>query len=142
MRFSAALAAAWLAGCSVGPVHVHRGPDAIDHLEYLATALASEPARREQLWRDVLKETTGEQATLHRALLRTVAGHSGYDPLTAESELQGLLAQSPSADIASVARARLEDLRVANACRHEVESLKRRLSKVADIEKRLDQERR
>jgi hypothetical protein len=41
-----------------------------------------------------------------------------------------------------VARARLEDLRATNACRAEVDQLKRRLSKVADIERRLDRERR
>lgn len=136
------LAALVAAGCTIGPVHVHRGRDAADHLEYLARALAAEPSQREQLWQSALQERSGEEATLHRALLRTVAGHSGYDPAAAEAELQGLLAQSPAAAVGSVARARLEDLRVANACRNEVEVLKRRLSKVADIEKRLDQERR
>jgi hypothetical protein len=134
--------AALLAGCTVGPVHVHRGRDAGDHLEYLARALAAEQSQREQLWQAAIQEPTGEEATLHRALLRTVSGHSGYDLAAAEVELQALLAQSPAAEVGKVARARLEDVRVANACRHEVEVLKRRLSKVADIEKRLDQERR
>lgn len=144
MRRSLLLAGAalLLAGCALGPLHVHRGRDAADHLGYLARALAAEPSQRERLWQEALQEPTGEEASLHRALLRTVAGHSGHDMATAETELQSLLAQSPSDDIGSVARARLEDLRVANACRHEVENLKRRLSKVADIEKRLDQERR
>jgi len=131
-----------LAGCTIGPLHVHRGTEAADHLEYLARALAAEPSQRERLWQGAQQEPTGEEASLHRALLRTVAGHSGYDLAAAETELQGLLAQNPSADVGSVARARLEDLRVATACRLEVENLKRRLSKVADIEKRLDQERR
>lgn len=131
-----------LAGCSVGPLRIERGADAAEHLEFLAGALASEPAQREQLWQAAQREPPGARAALRQALLRTIAGHGGYDPIAAESELRGLLAQSPPADVAAVARARLEDLRVANACRNEVESLKRRLSKVADIEKRLDQERR
>lgn len=131
-----------LAGCSVGPLRIERGPDAAEHLEFLARALASEPSQREQLWQEAQREPPGPRAGLRHALLRTVAGHSGYDPASAESELQGLLAQSPPADVAVVARARLEDLRLANACRHEVDNLKRRLSKVADIEKRLDQQRR
>jgi len=131
-----------LAGCTVGPIHVHRDRNAADHLDYLARALTSEQSEKEKLWQAAMQAPTGEEATLHRALLRSVAGHSGYDPAAAEVELQALLAQSPSADVATVARARLEDLRAANACRHEVEVLKRRLSKVADIEKRLDQERR
>lgn len=144
MRASALLALAplLLGACTVGPVHVHRGRDAADHLEFLMRAQTAEASEREALWKAALNAGSGQEAMLRRALLRTVSGHSGYDPAAAESELQGLLAQSPPAEIGSVVRARLEDLRVMNACRHEVEGLKRRLSKVADIEKRLDQERR
>lgn len=131
-----------LGGCAETPVHMHRGPDAGIHLELLARALGAEPAQREEMWAAVQREAPGPRAALHRALLRTVAGHSGYDPGAAEIELQGVLAASPPPDVAPVARARLEDLRVSNACRHEAETLKKRLSKVADIEKRLDQERR
>lgn len=131
-----------VAGCSVGPVRVAHGPDAAEHLEYFAEAIAAEPSRRERLWQSALQEPPGPDAALHRALLRTVAGHSGYDPAAGETELHALLAQKPPRDVAAVARARLEDLRAINACRTEAESLKRRLSKVADIEKRLDQERR
>lgn len=141
-RKTALLLCAALAGCTVGPVHVHRDAEAAHHLEYLARALTSEQSEKEQLWQRALQAPAAEQATLRRALLRSVAGHTGYDPVAAEVELQALLAQSPAADVATVARARLEDLRASNACRQEVEVLKRRLSKVADIEKRLDQERR
>jgi len=141
-RCPALLVAVLAAGCSVGPLRMERGPDAADHLEYLARALVAEPAQREQIWQAALQDTPGPDAALHRALLRTVAGHSGYDPAQAQSELQALLAQKPDTEVAAVARARLEELRVSNACRLEVENLKRRLSKVADIEKRLDQERR
>lgn len=141
-RKAVLLLCAALAGCAVGPIHVHGDHSTADHLDYLMRALTAEPAEKEKLWQSALQEPTGEEATLHRALLRSVAGHGAYDPVAAEVELQALLAQSPAADVATVARARLEDLRAANACRHEVEVLKRRLSKVADIEKRLDQERR
>lgn len=136
---------AWLwllTGCSVGPVRLEHGPDSAEHLEYFAQAIAAEPSRREQLWQAALQEPAGPHAALHRAMLRTVAGHSGYDPAAGETELHALLAHNPPRDVTAVARARLEDLRAINACRTEVESLKRRLSKVADIEKRLDQERR
>lgn len=142
LRPSLLFAAAALAGCALGPVHVHRGPDAADHVEYLLTALDTPPAGREALWQAAQGEPAGEVARLHRALLRTVPGHSGHDLAAAESELQGLLADGPSADVAPVARARIEDLRASQACRQEVERLKNRLSKVADIEKRLDQQRR
>jgi hypothetical protein len=131
-----------LASCAAGPLHVHRGVEPEDHFAYLVRALNSDNEEREDLWRDASREPPGEVATLHRALLRTVPGHSGWDLAAGESELQGLLAQSPSYHVAPVVRARLEDLRTINAYRHEVDQLKRRLSKVADIEKRMDQERR
>lgn len=136
-----AAAALALSGCAVGPVHIHRGPDAGDHLEYLVRALTSDAQQKEAMWQAALKEPPSDQAALHRALLRTVPGHSGYDLAAAEAEFQDLLARSPPGDVATVARARLEDLRLANGCRQEVEGLKRRLSKVADIERHLDQER-
>jgi hypothetical protein len=134
--------AALLAGCSLGPVHIHRGAEASDHLEYLVRALTADSQQRESMWQSALKQEPGDEASLHRALLRTVPGHSGYDLAAAETELQDLLSHSPTADIAPVARARLEDLKLVSGCRQEVESLRRRLSKVADIERRLDQERK
>jgi hypothetical protein len=117
MRILPALSSAALAaGCALGPVHIHRGVDASDHLEYLVRALTADTQQRESLWQAALKEP--------------------------EAELQDLLSHSPNADVAPVARARLEDLHLVNGCRQEVEGLKRRLSKVADIERRLDQERK
>ena len=138
----AAVVAVLLSGCAAAPVPVHRGADIGSHLEFLARAMNVPPAQREALWQAAVKEPTSPAATLHRALLRTVAGHSGYDLAAAEAELQQLLASSPSIDIAPVARSRLEDVRAMNACRQEADGLKKRLAKVADMEKRLDQERR
>lgn len=137
-----ALLAAVTGGCTFGALHVHRGQAAGDHLDFLVQALTADAPRRETLWQATLKDAPGEETSLRRALLRTVPGHSGYDMVAAETELQALLSQSPSVEVAPVARARLEDLRAASACRTEVESLKKRLSKVADIERRLDQQRR
>jgi hypothetical protein len=130
-----------LSGCAVDSLHLHRSPSRGDRLEYLIRALAADPSARESMWQGVVREEPSDAASLRHALMRTVPGHSGYDLAAAETELQGLVSQQ-SGDIATVARARLEDLRAANACRHEVDGLKRRLSKVADIEKRLDKERR
>lgn len=148
LRRAAPATAAWavataLAGCSLWPMHApDRGLDTRDHMEFLVRALTAETAGRESMWQSALREPAGEVASLHRALLRSVPNHAGYDVAAAEAELQALLAKSPSADIAPVARARLEDLRAAAGCRYEVDDLKRRLSKVADIERRLNRERR
>ncbi|HUR41995.1 MAG TPA: hypothetical protein VM240_12600 [Verrucomicrobiae bacterium] len=139
-----AVAAVLLSGCTTmpTPVHVHRGADTGSHLEYLARAMNTPASQREAIWQAAVKEPTSAEATLHRALLRTVSGHSGYDLIAAETELQQVLATSPSIDIAPVARARLEDVRAINACRQEADGLKKRLAQVADMEKRLDQGRR
>lgn len=142
MRRLAAVAAVLLAGCTTAPVHVHRGADTGSHLEYLTQAMNTPAAQREAMWRAAVEEPASAEATLHRALLRTVSGHSGHDLVAAEAELQQVLASSPSSDIAPVARARLEDVRAMNACRQEADGLKRRLAQVADMERRLDQERR
>lgn len=143
-RALASLAGAVLVvGCAIGPVHVHRGPVAADHLEYLARALEAPPAEREELWRAARTAPEGDEGGLLRAaLLRTIPGHSGYDPAAAEGALQALLGKGASDDVAAVARARLQELRAANACRQDVKNLERRLSKVVDIERQLDQQRR
>jgi hypothetical protein len=109
--------------------------------DYLLRALTVDAAGREAMWQAAEHESPGESASLHRGLLRSIPGSSLYDPAAAETALQELVAHNPSSDVALVARARLEDLHAINACRGDVENLKRRLSKVADIEKRLDRER-
>lgn len=141
-RRTVAALAVLLAGCAAGPLHVHRGVEPEDHFAYLVRALNADNTDREEMWQDALQEKPGELAALHHALLRTVPGHSGWDPVQGESELQALLATSPSYHVGPVARARLADLRTLNAYRHEVDRLKQRLSQVADIEKRMDEERR
>lgn len=109
--------------------------------DYLLRALTVDASGREAMWQAAEHESAGESATLHRALLRSIPGTSLYDPNAAQTALEDLVAHNPSPDVALVARARIEDLHAINACRGDVENLKRRLSKVADIEKRLDRER-
>ena len=109
--------------------------------DYLVNVLAADAKVREGLWQAALQEPDTESGKLHRALLRSVPGQVAYDPVAAEAALKELLSQDPSAGVARVARARLADLQSVGACRADVEELKRRLSKVADIEKRLDKER-
>lgn len=134
-----ALAAA-LAACAVWPwQHGRSSADASTHLEFLLQALAADVEKREALWRATGgPEPLTEDAALRKAVLRTVPGHSGYDPVLAERELQTVLSRTSSREIAPVARLRLEELRALQTCRAEVDSLKKRLAKVADIERELD----
>lgn len=141
-RCVALAAIALVAGCARQPLHLHADTSSIGQAEYLMLALNLDAAGREALWQNALREPAGDNAILHRALLRTVPGHAGYELAAAEAELQNFLTQNAMSTLAPVARARLEDLRAARACRLEVETLKRRLSKVADIERRQDQNRR
>jgi hypothetical protein len=133
------LAAALSVACTAWPWRYgDSSADASAHLEFLLQALAADAAKRETFWRATSGEPLTEDAALRKALLRTVPGHSGYDPVLAERELQAVLAREPSREIAPVARLRLEELRSLHSCRIEVDSLKKRLAKVADIERKLD----
>jgi hypothetical protein len=130
-----------LAGCATTPWPFAGSVGAQTPANYLVMALAADPKEREALWQAAQHDTAGEMTSLHRALLRSIPGSAIYDPVAAESALQDLLTHDPRADVAQVARARLADLHAIAACRSDVDDLKRRLSKVADIEKRLDRER-
>jgi hypothetical protein len=130
-----------LAACAGMPWPLSHDPNLLPPADYLMRALTSDANGREAMWQAAEHETAGELASLHRALLRSIPGTTLYDPVAAEAALQELVSTKPSADVALVARARIEDLHALNACRGDVENLKRRLSKVADIEKRLDRER-
>ena len=132
---------AMLAACSHLPWWMTSEPAAASPADYLVAALASDEKGREQLWQVLQKESPGESQRLHRGLLRSIPGSPIYDPIGAEKELLDLIAENPSREVAQVARARLDDLKAIAACRTDVEDLKRRLSKVADIEKRQDRER-
>lgn len=136
------IALALTGGCARQPLHVHLDASAVGQSEFLIEALTAEPPAREALWQQAQRDRSGDVAVLRHALLRSVPGHSGYDIAAAESELQAFVGAEPSASLALIARARLEDLRAARQSRAELDQLKRRLSKVADIERRQDQNRR
>ena len=82
------------------------------HLQFLIRIHAGSAAERESMWR-ALKGSgkNGEVTEFRLALLQSVEGHSGHQPLQAESRLRTLLQKKPSAEIASVARLRLLELR-------------------------------
>lgn len=117
-------------------------PDAREHLEFLAQAMNASLAVREAMWQNARLDQGGAAADLRKALMQSVPDHSGYDPVAAEHGLQALLAQAPSPDVTAVAQVRLAELKAADkateACRAETAALKDRLSKVVDIERKLN----
>jgi hypothetical protein len=79
---------------------------------------------------------------LRVALLQSVPHHSGYDPARAREQLDALASRSPaSRDVAMVARLRLAEMGETAACRSEATELRARLSRVVDIERRLNQDK-
>ncbi len=116
--------------------------DSPDYLEYLTRAMTAEGGTRESMWRAAQNAGRSQSAALRRALMQSVPGHSGYDPMTAETSLQSLLNDQPAADITAVAKLRLAELktegRATAECRQEVGQLKARLSQVVDIERKLN----
>jgi len=138
-RVAASCAAVLLGGCALQQsLTASRGTD---DLELLDRALTGSPAAREALWRQAQAATPGQDTQLRLALLQSVPDHSGYDPASAQRNLRGLLAQDPPADLAAVARVRLDELRAAssaNQCLGENQELRRRLAEVVNIERQLD----
>lgn len=125
-----------LGGCANWP---SLRPDVIDHVEYLSQALAADAREREALWKAAPATDASEGARLHVALLQSIEGHSGYDPAAARQRLEALAASAPgSVDVATVARLRLAQLNESTECRSEVADLRQRLSRVVDIEKRMN----
>jgi len=112
----------------------------VDHIEFLAQALQSDPHGRDAMWRDLVGQDNSDDAELRAALLQSVPGHAGYDVAEARARLDALAAKNPaSLEVASVARLRLSQLNEGSQCRDEVAALKQRLARVVDIERRLNQ---
>lgn len=113
-----------------------------DELEFLTEAMAADGGTREALWRGSLADKRTTPARLRTALLQSLPGHAGYDPAAAESAMRSLLERDPDSELAAVARLRLVELKTelkpARECREEVATLKRRLSQVVDIERRMN----
>ena len=112
--------------------------DPTDNVDYLARALRAENTVREQIWRGTVPSGGSDEAMLRRALMQSVPGHSGYDASAAEGALQSLIDDAPAADITSIARLRLAELKADQACRQEVTQLKQRLTRVVEIERKLN----
>jgi len=135
-------AALGLSACSaMDGLHL-RSDRSSDHVELLARALAGDAQTREKMWRDAEPASQSQSAALDRALLQSVPGHSGYDPNAAESGLAALINDMPPSDLEWVARMRLAELktegRATAECRQENAQLKQRLSRVVDIERKLN----
>ncbi|MGH8444063.1 MAG: hypothetical protein ACREVL_02295 [Solimonas sp.] len=103
-------------------------------LEFYAAASAS-PARRETLWRGV-RDARDADGGLKLALLQSLPGHSGYDPVQARRRL--LAIARGDGDDGALARVRLAELNAAAECRAETQAMQQRLNKIVDIERSLD----
>lgn len=125
-----------LAGCAA---LFPRQYAAADHLDFLVQALAADARGREVLWHAVSAAEPTDDAQLRVALLQSVPDHSGYDPAAARARLDALASRRPaSRDVAMVARLRLAELGETAECRSEATELRQRLSRVVDIERRLN----
>lgn len=113
-----------------------------DHIDFLTRALAADAQTRETWWRNAPPAKQSQGAALDRALLQSVPGHSGYDPMAAESALNSLINEQMPSDMEAVARLRLAELKTerhaAAECRQENAQLKQRLSRVVEIERKLN----
>lgn len=126
-----------------------RWDEANPQLQFLIRIHASSAAERESMWR-TLKASgrNGDSAELRLALLQSVEGHSGHQSLQAESRLRALLQKKPNAEISSVARLRLLELR--NERQHratqaeleaELALVRAQLTKLLQIEAQIDRGR-
>lgn len=128
-----------LSACGVFPL---RTQSVGDHVDFLARALTADGQAREALWRNAPPASRSQDAALDRALLQSVPGHSGYDPQAAEAGLKDLINDGPPPALESLARLRLAEIktegRATVECRQENAQLKQRLSRVVDIERKLN----
>jgi hypothetical protein len=123
-----------MAGCAT--VQSVTGLSSMSDIEFLDHAAQATPAAREAEWRSLsTSKDFGEDHALRLALLESFPGHSGYDPAGAQRGLRALLAQNPSEQAALAARLRLAGMSEQAGLLAENADLKRRLSKLVDIER-------
>ena len=106
------------------------------HADFWAEALAADAAAREHLWKQTLLGERDDDRVLRTALMQSLPGHLGSDMRSAERTLRALAERR--SDVGVLARLRLAELGEGRECREETTELKRRLSKVVDIERTLD----
>lgn len=130
------------AGCAL-PAPRGEAPVAATHdpgnLLFLARATQAEGAEREALWQDLERREKTSDVALRKILLRSLGGHSAYDPAIAMGQLRTVLASDPDQETAALLRIRLAALEAATRCWTEINGLQRRLDAVADIERQMDE---
>jgi hypothetical protein len=105
-------------------------------IEFLDHTAQATPAARDTEWRSLsASRDHDEDHALRLALLQSFPGHSGYDPGEAQHGLRALLAKNPSGEAAMAARLRLAEMNEQAGLVAENQDLKRRLSKLVDIER-------
>ncbi|MGH8480916.1 MAG: hypothetical protein ACRES8_00465 [Nevskiaceae bacterium] len=113
-----------------------------DHVAFLTQALGADAKGREAMWRNYGAGNGSEAEQLRVALLQSLPHHSGYDPAAARERLDTLATRTPASfDVAVVARLRLAEMGETAECRTETAELRQRLSRVVDIERRLNQDK-
>lgn len=158
LRLLAVLALMLSSACAQLPLNPEQGEpaaparlwgEANPQLQFLLRIHASSAAEREAMWRELKSSSRDTAATeLRLALLQSIEGHAGYQPVVAESRLRALLQKKPNAEISSVARLRLLELRherqyrAANAeLAAELALVRAQLSKLLLIETEIDRDR-
>lgn len=122
-------------GCALGPVNP---VSPVDELEFLGRAEDGSPSEYAAMWKETLAAPRSQERSLRIALLQSVPGHAGYDPAEAQRKLRSLIAQSPPAGMAAVARMRLDELNSREQCMAQTHELQHQLAKVVDIERQID----
>ena len=124
-------------GCALLPRYA--APTALDEIQYLTIALEADPGAREALWKTAGTAGKSDEAELRVALLQSVPGHSGYDPVAAHDSLERIAARPAAPEaITTVARLRLAQVDQDAAMAAEITQLKQRLARVVEIEKRMN----
>lgn len=130
-------------GCALQPP---AASDTQDDVQFLDRAIEAGPHTREAMWRAAQANADrGPDGVLRLALLQSLPDHPGYDPAAAQRSLRALIAQGTPDNVVLVARWRLAELRNGMQCQGanqdlqtENQELKRRLSRVVEIERQID----
>lgn len=110
-------------------------PSLANHLQVLTAIITGDSERRQQLWFIHGHRNEPAHERLYTAVLRSVPGHKGFNPVLADQELQQLAEGLESPDLAQLARTHLHFLRKEQALSAEVRLLKQRLNRIVEIER-------
>ena len=110
-------------------------PSLSNHLQMISAILDGDAERRQQLWFIHGPREQPAHERLYKAVLRSVPGHPGHNPVLADQQLQQIAADPEHPDLALLARIRLHGLREVGAAGAEVRTLKQRLERIVEIER-------